>query len=307
MGKRKIVLLSIAVFLAAVYAVQLAALKKNAVKVLKTDSQIDEILISSKKNGEIVLKKSGEDWLVGKYKADSYKAERIADSLSSVKILDTVSRSADGAALAVYALSDEQAVSAEAKSSGKTVRALEIGKTSVTGSQTYIRADGAKSVSLASGALESLFSSSVSELRSNEVYSLVSTDITAAKLENGAESFCAVCESGAEGERTWKIEGLDADSAKISSWISEIASLRADEWCRKENDSDTTFQSFGEFEETAVLEINAGGKTITVRVGKCGDKDSAVCSQSEFPFRISAYTAKSFAKTTADFAKSEAE
>ena len=66
MGKRKIILLCVAVFLLAVYIFQILSSRKTAVKELKIDGEITSIVIESVKNGEITLSKDGEEWKVGK-------------------------------------------------------------------------------------------------------------------------------------------------------------------------------------------------------------------------------------------------
>ena len=94
MGKRKIILFCIAVFLLAVYVVQIATSNKNTIKLLTLNSDdVGTINLSSKESGEITLTNGTDGWKVGKYKANESKVNQVLEQLKSIKILDTVSSS----------------------------------------------------------------------------------------------------------------------------------------------------------------------------------------------------------------------
>lgn len=304
MGKRKIILLCIAVFLLAVYIFQILAGRKTAVKEIKIDGEITSIVIESEKNGEITLSKDGETWSVGKYKAN-YKAGSIEEAIKSIKILDTVSSSLSDSAASMYGLDSENLISVKAYSGESVLRALEIGKTSVTGSQTYVRIDGAKAVSLASGALSSTFGANAEGLRDNEIYSIASSDIkrVSAKKADGtlliAERSPATDENAAS-EWTLKNENgdeLDADSAKIASWVSSIANLSADKWCDESDKS--------ALDAAVTLEITTADKTVSVVVSEKNDEGKCTANASESPYRftLSTYASNNFFKSASDFLK----
>ena len=304
MGKRKIILLCAAVFLLAVYIFQVLSGRKTAVREIKIDGEITSIVIESEKFGEITLSKDGEQWNVGKYKAN-YKAGSIEEAIKTIKILDTVSSSVSDSAVSMYGLDSENLISVKAYSGESVLRALEIGKTSVTGSQTYVRIDGAKAVSLASGALSSTFGVEAESMRDNEIYSIASANIKRVSAKKADGTLLVAERSPSTDENAsavWTLKNengdeLDADSSKVSSWVSSVASLSADKWCDESDKS--------ALDAAVTLEITTADKTVSVVVGEKGDDGKCTAESSESPYRftLSPYASGNFFKTAADFLK----
>lgn len=299
MGKRKIILLCLAVFLLAVYAFQIASSRKNTVRQLTLSEDISTITLSCKENGEITLTKNADGWKVGKYTANESKASQIAEQIKSIKILDTVSSSANDASL--YGLDEANVITVKAWAGEQLLRTMEIGKASVTGSQTYIRLDGEKAVGLASGSLAALFSSTAEQLRDNSIYSFASADIEKVVSRSSAGNFAVMRLPAAseDGAAEWALltesgeidTEQSVDSAKVASWVSSIAILNASDWT---DESDTT-----PLDAQTTLEITAKGKTISVNIAAKGADDTytAECSESPYRFKITQYAGGNLSKT----------
>ena len=301
MGKRKIILLFCAVFLLAVYILQLATGNKNTVKELTLSEEITSIALSSKESGEISLTSENGSWLIGKYKANESKVNQILEQIKKVKILDTVSSSASD--LARYGLDEENIITVKAFAGEKELRTLEIGKASVTGGQTYIRLDSSKAVLLASGSLGALFSSTREQLRDNDIYSRTSSDIKSIATfdANGEKMFeLERGEAGEDGASEWQLLGESEkklDSAKVASWVSSLSNLMASEWSDESDKSPLLLKRR--------VEIKTENKNISVLVSEKGDDSKYTAESSETPYRfkISSYAGDSFTKELADLLK----
>ena len=298
MGKRKIILLALAAFLLIVYVFQIASGNKSAVRELKLSEEMDKITLSSKESGDISLENSDDVWKVGKYKANENKVSQVVEQIKNIKILDKVSTSASD--LALYGLDEENIIRVKAFSGENLLRTIEVGKASVTGGQTYVRVDGEKAVSLASGSLASLFSSTAEQFRDNSIYSFSSTDIEKVSSHSDTQSFTimrlpAASEDGASEWALLTDSGVvdterELDSAKVSFWISGLAILNASEWTDESDKS--------ALNEKATIEISAKGKTIKVNIAEKGedDKYTAECSESPYRFKITQYSGDNFLK-----------
>ena len=301
MGKRKIILFCIAVFLLAVYVVQIATSNKNTIKLLTLNSDdVGTINLSSKESGEITLTSGTDGWKVGKYKANENKVNQVLEQLKSIKILDTVSSSVNDATASLYGLDSENVISVKVWSGETLLRTIEVGKASVTGGQTYIRVDGEKAVCLASGSLASLFSSTVEQFRDNSIYSFATTDIEKVSITYADGSSFSVSRLPAtqEGEASeWKSDMAEVDSTKVASWVSAIANLSASEWTDESDKSPLS--------EKATIEIKSKDKTVSVTLSEKGEDNKYLAQSSESPYRfkVTSYSGDNLTKPFTELLK----
>ena len=301
MGKRKIILFCIAVFLLAVYVVQIATSNKNTIKLLTLNiDDVGTINLSSKESGEITLTNGTDGWKVGKYKANESKVNQVLEQLKSIKILDTVSSSVNDATASLYGLDSENVISVKVWSGETLLRTIEVGKASVTGGQTYIRVDGEKAVCLASGSLASLFSSTVEQFRDNSIYSFATTDIEKVSITYADGSSFSVSRLPAtqEGEASeWKSDMAEVDSTKVASWVSAIANLSASEWTDESDKSPLS--------EKATIEIKSKDKTVSVTLSEKGEDNKYLAQSSESPYRfkVTSYSGDNLTKPFTELLK----
>ncbi len=293
MKVRKITLLALIPVLLCVYILQTVAGNKNTVKYLNLTDEPDSLTITKGNGTEIKVFKEGDSWFTGakKYPVDESTANSLVSDVSTLKILETVSSSASDKAR--YGLDETAAVTVRIYKEGKLLRTVEVGKTSSTAQQTYITVDGGKDIYLSSGAITSDFEKAEDDIRSKNVYSVDVTKVTAATAEtpqNGTASLYRNAE-----DNSW----LGGDSSKVSTWVSNISTLRAQSWAPES----TVIPD----EAAGSVKLSADGKTIEVRVFETDDENKyiATCSETPYPFYISSYSANNFIKTAADFIVAE--
>ncbi len=167
---RKIVLLSVIALLALLLAVQGLLDSRSGGRVLKTDVDIDLMVIGREGVPALEVRKSGDAWLVGEQgkadtfvKAEQWTVDRMLSLASTVKVLNPVSSSGNAERFGF-----DTALSLDIHSSGKKVRSLSIGKTAVTPSQSYVRLDGSSEIVLVSGDYRTVFDTNVETLREKE-------------------------------------------------------------------------------------------------------------------------------------------
>ncbi len=161
MTKRRTILVCIAAALAAILAAQTILSLRSPQRDFKVKDAPD--FISIENAGETIsLEKSGEEWICSAKKADTKKAERLLDRFTEVQTLGVAARSADDTALERYGL--DAPIVVRAKSGGKNLRAIFIGKESTSGSQAYVRIEGKKEIFLARGNLRRDFTFSAEDI-----------------------------------------------------------------------------------------------------------------------------------------------
>lgn len=180
MTKRKIALLSACIILLCIYIIQIVTANRPALKPLTLSGEPDFIEII-RPDDKITLTKNEDTW---NFTTDSgYGTEMVAEEfrvtaminqLKNIRLLDTVSKKATETELARYGLDETHAIKVIASENGKVQRTLVIGKTSATGSQTYIMA--ADAVFLASGVLSSPFSVEKENLKAAETENSADAD-----------------------------------------------------------------------------------------------------------------------------------
>jgi len=302
MKTRKTVLLSAIAVLLCIYIFQLIRAGQTSVKKITLKGSPTVYTMKSAA-GEAVLTSKDGKWIVGdkNYPADTNAASSISSSVKDIKVLDIVSRSAEEATLERYGLDAAQVITVTAAdASGKVLRTMYIGKESSTGSQTYVKVDSSKDIYLVSGALKNTFGKKTDDLRSKEVYSVKTDDIThiAVTSDNGSweldKSGTPAVWSVSAGDRS-----ITLDTDKTNGYVGQIADLNVDSWL---DDSQTL-----PAKATATAVLTAAGKQITVTIYTEGTGDKAkyygTSSETPYKFTLAQYNANKYSKKLDDLKK----
>ena len=296
MSKRKIILLTACVLLLGIYIAQLASSLRSSVKNKTLVADPDKLTIENA-SAVIELAKSDDGWTVGerRYKADTNAADALVNAVKNIRVLDTVAQAGSDAVDERYEIDKANAIVVKAYKGNELVRTLTIGKTSSTGSQSYLTLDGKKDIYLVSGTLRDTFKKDVAALRSKVVYAVDTSDLTAVSESMGS-TVLSIVKSG--DPVAWAATGSTAgvDAEKAASWAASLTRLNADSWL----DDDFVLPPVSE----SVTVITAGGNAITVSVYKEGDGEEAkyygTCSETPYKFSLSRYSAGKYLKTAAD-------
>ena len=296
MSKRKTILLTACVLLLGIYIAQLASSLRSSVKNKTLGADPDKLTIENA--GTLIeLVKSDDGWTIGekRYKADTNTIDALVNAVKNIRVLDTVAQAGSDAVDERYEIDKTNAIVVKAYKGNELVRTLTIGKTSSTGSQSYVTLDGKKDIYLVSGTLHDTFKKDVASLRSKSVYTVDSSDLTAVSESMGS-TVLSIVKSGDPAAWTGSEGAASVDAEKASNWAASLAALNADSWL----DDDFILPSASE----SVTVITAGGNAITVSVYKKGDGNEAkyygTCSETPYKFSLSRYSAGKYLKTAAD-------
>ena len=170
MRTRKLFLIIADAFLLVVLILNAVISSKSGIKNFEIKGDVNILEISTSQE-EILLTKEGDSWLVGddKVLAKSYTVENLINAISSIKVLDKVSKTSSTNALENYELTETSAIKVTAKKDDKVLRTILIGKNSNIYSQSFITIDDKNDIYLATGALRSKFNISLEELIQNDV------------------------------------------------------------------------------------------------------------------------------------------
>ena len=319
---RKTILLSlIAVFLC-IYILQLALSGHNEIKVMTLEATPDTLVMvkgSGAANASNTVRMVYENnaWTVGekKYAADNTTATKMADGIKNLKLLGVITHSA-GSNPDKYGLGDNDKITVTAYKDGKSVRTITAGKNASSGGQCYVQVDGKDTVYLADGTLHDTYGVSLDTVRSKEIYSASSADITAVHVELAGSSYSvqktapkadlaapaadakATADKPAQSKWEVVLNGSNApapkvDDEKTDSWINSLTSLKASTWTA---DTDTLPSSAPEAKVTIV----SAGKEYSVSIYKLADAEDPryICSSNTTPylFYISKYVAERYVK-----------
>ncbi|MGN0739401.1 MAG: DUF4340 domain-containing protein [Treponema sp.] len=308
MSKRKIFLISAILILAVTYIFQLAFSAAGKIKEIKIKEIPDSILIENKKE-KIELSKLDGSWFTeDKLPVKTDAVNYIIDTVSNIKIIDTVSKSNSESELAKYGLTEPVTVSSFFNK--KQIQKILLGKTSTTGNQTYIKIDGKKEIYLAAGNLNSIFGVTQNELLDMTLYSVKENEVFKVQLLEGADNrniFTAE-KSGEIANFNWKItktDDADYDLSKFNpekfqSWINSLLELKAQDWIEDWQD----FSSLEKNNSSTTLIINAADKEIKINIFDNDEEESkavCICSENNFPCRISDEDLAKFKVTLDDF------
>lgn len=309
MQKRKMILLCACALLLFVCIVQAITKNKNTVRVFTLKEEPDSILIENGSES-VSLVKNGEDWFVGKdgkYAANKANVDSVLNAVKSVKVLDKVGSASNEASKIRYDLTDGKKITVRAYVSGKEVRKLTVGKASATGSQGYILIDDSSDVYLASGNLNSTFSKSQADLRSNSIWSIEKNTIGSVSIKKADGTEWKVSRSGQSENIEWKIDGHgivtgEVDGQKAENWFGEFAALSASSWYADDATPDGTY--------LLTCEVEAGGKTVALDLFQTkeekDDQQAEYCAsstESPYTFALASYSAKKFLKNPDELLK----
>lgn len=312
MQKRKLFLLSACSLLLLICILQAVTLKRNTVKIFALKDSPDSLLIENGSQ-KTWLFKDGDSWTVSadenstRYAANDANVDSLLNAIKSVKALDKVGNAANEAAQIRYDLTDSKKITVKAYNGGKEVRKLTIGKASATGSQGYVMIDSSSDVYLSSGNLHDTFNKTVSDLRSNLVWTIDKNSIGSIALKMADGSEWKLSRTGQKENIEWKLDGHgivtgEVDAKKAENWFGEFASLSAASWL------DDNASPEGKYLLTC--EIEAGDKkyALDLFLSKEEGENSpaeytASSTESPYAFELAAYSARKFLKEAGELLK----
>jgi len=311
---RKIALLGAIAVLACVYILQLAFQAAGSIKELSLTDEPDALAIERSGGEKVSIAKDGDRWVVGaaKYPADKAKVESMLNAMKSIRILGTVSGSAD---YDRYGLGESGRLSVTASKNGKALRSVIAGKNSSTSEQSYALVDSGKDVLLVAGRLRDEFDKTVDALRDRTVWGVpvegitrVDSDFSPAPpgiagsgaAESGTRRMAfAVAKAGDPSVlQSVPLAGKSAsavDAAKAAAWVESFAALRADSFAIEGTPVDG--------KPLGILTVTAAGKVMTLSVLKKEGESRYLCvsSESRYPFYLQSGTVANLAKIPTEF------
>lgn len=291
MNTRKIVLLGAIVVLGGLLGLEFLMADRSSVTALVLKDKPDSLRIEKGDGSIVLLNLRNDAWVAGDqgYKTDASKMDAMIKALSTVRRLDKVSSGGDDER---YGFQAPDRLTVIAKSGAKELRRIEIGKTSSSTRQTYVRLDGGKDVLLVAGNLKQTFGLTLEALRDKVVFTMKAADVTAVRSE-GSGAYSLV--KGPDG--SWSASGAAAtklDTAKVNSFLSGIERVQAASFAPEAVELPPV--------SLATLTITAGPATLTMTIYPKGEGDRYLCvsSESPYPFYLSSYEAERFLKSLSD-------
>ncbi len=298
MKMRKTILLAACAALLAVCIVQAIMSLKPPVEELTLSESPDKITITGA-GLDVLLTLEGNTWYVGSdnFSVSAADSGRILNAVKEIKVLDVIGKTGNEAMEERYELDAAKAITVTAFKADKTLRTITVGKTSSTGSQTYIALDGKKDILLAATNLRSAFDKSADDLRSKNVYSFSKNDITAVSVTQNGSAWGAERHEGDGGAAEWSATGSAAgtelDKDKTDSWVQQLASLLVSSWL--ENSAELPAEKAAEAE----ILTAADKATVSLYRVEDGGDDSYYCTSNKTPhkFTLTKSAAEKFLKT----------
>jgi len=261
-------------------------------------SDIVALTITDADDNSIQLKVSG-DWVLPD--ADDYpaQADKITPLLEKIVGLTTgrlVTRT-DASHKRLQVSPDDFVHRIDFETADGTKRTLYLGSSPKYGS-THFRVEGQSETYLTSELSTWEAKAEAASWVDTAYLSVPQDDITKLTLENANGTFTFT----KDDEGTWTMSGLAVDEtldeAKVTSLIGQAASVNMIEPLGKEEQA-----AYGMDEPNAVVTVETGDKTITLRVGaKEPDANRYVVISSESPYyvRVYEYSVKDFVEKTRD-------
>lgn len=296
---RKIFLSAGCLILLVISVCQIVVSKKDSGKTVKTDKIIDELTIVTPAE-TIQLSLENGKWLLGtrKYPAADYSVDELLDGVSSIKLLEKVASTNTAGAIEKYEFIDGKEITVTAKSQGKTIRTLRIGKTSSTSSQTFVIVDDSSDIYLAAGNLNLKFNETEEHLRSKVVAEFDVDKISSINVNKADGSNWTISrDTSAKGESSWGISGaqVELDSSKVDTWVSGFSSIPVSKWLENAQDFE------GNLECTVTVTENNVPVVFQIYKAPAETEDSAEkyygkSSVTPYPFEIAQYVVSRFLK-----------
>lgn len=305
MKVRKLILVAADVLLLVVCIIQGISSSKNTVKSFEFNEEPDEIIIG-KADGGYTLTKNGDSWFIGdkKYPANTGNIDSMITSVKSIRAVDKMGKASNEVTASRYDLTDEKCIKVTVNAGGKTLRSVNIGKESSTGTQCYVTVDGGDEIYLIADNLIYDFNKSIDDLRSKIIYQLEQNSISSITTSDLYGNVWTLSVAGTAEDFAWSISGanVDVDSTKANDWVKSFEALVTTKWY------DESENLAGEKQNT--FKITTGSKTITIETYKipavsddAKDVYYAKCSETPYFFEIPSYSVQKFQKTAYDIAK----
>ncbi|MDR1894796.1 MAG: DUF4340 domain-containing protein [Spirochaetales bacterium] len=178
-----------------------------------------------KPGGEsLVLSRTGEDWVLpgeGNFSADPGRVNRLLSMVTSVKPIDMVSQAGRPER---YDLDETARFTLRAYKQDNLVRELYIGKTSDSGSYSYVLFPGNRDIFSLRGSLKSSLDLSSREFRNKTVLKLNREEVSRIRYTGGAVSGTLLKNADGQWEKT---SGGAVDPAEINDILSRVTNLSA--------------------------------------------------------------------------------
>ena len=257
------------------------------------------LTITDADDNSIQLKKVGEDWALPD--ADDYpaQADKITPLLDKSVGLTTgrlVTRT-DASHKRLQVAPDDFVRRIDFETADGTKRTLYLGSSPKYGT-THFRVEGQSETYLTNELSTWETKADAASWVDTAYLSVHQDDITKMTLENTNGTFTFT----KDDEGKWTMAGLAADETlnegKVTALIQQAASVNMVRPLGKEEQA-----AYGMDEPNAVVMLEAGDKTITLRVGaKDPDKNSYVVISSESPYyvRVSGYSLNNLVENTGD-------
>jgi len=257
------------------------------------------LIIADADGNSIQLKKVSEDWVLPD--ADDYpaQADKITPLLDKIVGLTTgrlVTRT-DASHKRLQVAPDDFMRRIDVETADGTKRTLYLGSSPRYGT-THFRVDGQSETYLTSELSAWETKAEAGSWVDTAYLSVPQDDVTKMTLENANGTFTFT----KDDEGTWTMDGLAADEtldeAKVTSLIQRAATVNMIQPLGKEEQA-----AYGMDEPNAVVTLETGDKTITLRVGAQDPTDKSyvvISSESPYYVRVSEYSVKSLVEDRRD-------
>ena len=243
---------------------------KAAEKVL-LDFERDDVMgiVIESAEGRVRLEKAGEEWRLREPLEFPADASVVSSTLGSLANLTADRRlTPDEVNPADYGL-EQPAAKVTLRMANGNERLIEVGDELPLGSKRALRVDGGDGVTIAAGWFTSDLEREVDDWRSREVAEMLENDVASIDIEYGADSIRAV-----RLEDQWQLlrplEDM-GDGAHLGSVISDLASMRIEEFLDDDADPEELGLELPEYEITIFR--TDGGEPLRLDLGATREGD----------------------------------
>lgn len=203
--------------------------EKKTLVAVKADEVAGVKLDNPESGTEIVLKKTAAGWRIEKpidAEADGQTVDNLVRAVAGAELKRTLEGTTDSAAS--YGLDKPVAIVTLTLSSGKTLPAIRVGKTSPVGFSTYVQIEGSPQIKLVPSSFYYGMKKEVKDFRNKTIVDFQDDDVQKVDVAGG-DAPLELVRDGAE----WKIgkpEALKADATEVRTFLSSLKSLRAQDF-----------------------------------------------------------------------------
>ncbi len=216
-------------------------------QLFKVDTaKISSIAIKTKTSKqELTLVKKGKNWTIsakGKtYQVDPGTVKSMIAEIGTLRAQREVA--VDPSEWSNFDVTDSVSTHVKVKQGGKTVADFLVGKFSYNQYPqrftTYLRLEHENEVYATEGFLSMTFSKGLNDLRIKTLVGVPSGQITRLKFTYPADSSFELLKD----KKGWKINGMDADSGKVASYVNNLSYMNGNEFIGDEVKSGTQVYS----------------------------------------------------------------